>query len=174
MRVILIAAQSVDGRITRGNTEGSGFASAEDALWFRRTLAGMDAVLMGRRTYEAAREKIRSRHAPAPRRIIFTRQPERYQSEAAPGIEFSDDPPSACLQRLAAEGLREIALVGGADLHTQFLQARLVHEVWITLEPWIFGSGRLLAPDSPETALRLLSCEALSSQVILLKYAVST
>ncbi len=170
--VILIAAQSIDGRITRGPAAGNHFTSEADRRWFRKTLADMPAVLMGRRTYEAGRALIHTRIDPRRPRYVFTRNPRAFAHEAVPGLVFTHEEPAILMERLAASGVERVALVGGAQLHTAFLEAGLVSAVWITIEPWIFGQGLLLAPEAPEVPLRLLSHELLSSQTILLKYAV--
>lgn len=172
-RVILITAASLDGRITRGPKEGNAFTSPADQAWFAATLDGMDAVLMGRGTYEAVRERLRARRddASVPR-IVFTRDPGRFAAEAGPGLQFTAESPTDGVARLRAEGKQRLALVGGAELHSAFFAADLVDEVWVTLEPWIFGRGKLLAPDAPEVALEFLAHEFLSPQSLLLKYRV--
>lgn len=172
--VILIAATSLDGRITRGGTEGNAFTSPEDQAWFRTTLDGMDAVLMGRMTYEAVRDRLLARRddGRVPR-VVFTTDPDRFAGDAGPGLQFTCEEPAACLARLVNDGRHRLALVGGARLHTEFFRLGLVDEVWLTLEPWIFGSGKLLAPHAPEVGLELRDVEHLSPQSLLLRYRVN-
>ena len=55
--------------------------------------------------------------------------------------EFSNESPVAIAARLRDDGLEEILLAGGAHVATSFLKENLVDELWLTLEPKIFGSG---------------------------------
>lgn len=171
--VILIAATSVDGRITRGAMEGNAFTSPEDRIWFQKTLAGMDAVLMGRKTYEAIAPALQARkdQTETPR-IIFTHSPEQFAGDTGPGLQFTAESPETCIERLSTTGYTRLALVGGAALHTAFLGAGLVDELWLTIEPYLFGQGKLLAPHVPEVALELIEHSLLSTQTILLRYRV--
>jgi riboflavin biosynthesis pyrimidine reductase len=50
----------------------------------------------------------------------------------------------------------------------------LVHELWLTIEPLLFGRGVPLLAEQTDTRLRLLANEALSSDTRLLKYEVLT
>jgi dihydrofolate reductase len=173
-RVILLAATSLDGRITRGTAEGTAFTSPSDQAWFRSTLATMDAVLMGRKTFDAVRGPLIARRADARApRHVFTRAPARFASLAGPGLRFTDESPENRLLTLAREGRRRVALVGGAELHAAFFAAGCVDEVWLTLEPWIFGAGKpLVAPGCPEIALAWQGTTQLSTDTLLLEYAV--
>jgi dihydrofolate reductase len=175
MRITLIAAQSLDGFITKHDTPGSAFASAEDQAHLRSALAGFDCSIMGAKTYRIARDQIR-RHLSAPRRrIVLTRTPDAHASDAVPGLlEFSAARPARLLADLAAQGCSRCALLGGAQIHSLFLQAGLVNELWLTLEPVLFGAGTPLLSEPTDTRLRLLADEALSLNTRLMKYEVLT
>lgn len=166
MWVTLLAAQSLDGRITRHDEPGDGFSSPADKTWFREAMAGRDAWIMGGESYRWMRSQ---RDAGEPwrdglKRVVWTRSPEDYAAEAVPGrLEFSDATPADLVARLAAAGCRRCALLGGTQVYGAFLAAGLVDEVIVTVEPRIFGGGRPLA-DAPalDARLRLRDCTPLA------------
>ena len=89
-------------------------------------------------------------------------------------LEFTTDAPAEVLRRLAMDGHRACALLGGAQIHALFLQARLVDELWLTLEPRLFGAGTPLVGIPVEVSLHLLSAERLEAgDSLLVKYRVA-
>ena len=175
MRVVLIAAQSLDGRITRQDQPGSDFVSPEDRRWFSSCLAEFEGLVMGRATYDSARAAVRAGllRMPARRRLVMTRQPQAYVSDEVHGqLEFTAAAPAEVLTRLQAAGCRACALLGGGKINRLFLAAGLVQEIWVTIEPRIFGAGRPLVAGGGEISLELTEVTKLGTSVVLLKYAV--
>lgn len=173
MHVVLLAALSLDGRLTRGDRPGDAFVSDADRSHFRAEMSTCDACVMGRRTYDASRQRLRPDLRPDLRRVVWTRSPEAHASDAIPrALEFSAEAPAALHTRLAADGRRRCALLGGAELNTAWLDAGLVDEICITLESWIFGGGVSLAPGI-ETSLELREVRPLTPNgPVLLRYSV--
>ena len=173
MRVTLIAVQSLDGFITRHDAPGVSFASVADQSHFRTALRAFDCGVMGRATYEQARTDGMPPPTPARRRVVLTRTPARHAAEAVPGVlEFTAAPPHAIVARLRGEGCQACALLDGAQIHSLFLAAGLVDELWLTVEARLFGGGTPLLLARTDTRLRLLAHETLDDDVLLLKYAV--
>ncbi len=139
MKVTLIAAISKDGFINhRVDEQASEWTSPEDQAYYSALLKRYKLQFMGRKTYEAY--KARFKRSSLYRRIIRTNNPELYK--AVPGkLEFTDDPLSALITRLEQEGFRHAALLGGSEVFTEFLDAGLVDEAYVTVEPVQFGSG---------------------------------
>lgn len=154
MQVILYAAQSVDGRITRGDEPGDAFASAADKAHFRAAIRACDACVMGAATYEQSKARMNPKNFPALRRVVWTRSPgaPARAAEAVPGVlEFTDESPAQTAARLRADGRRRCALLGGGRVNAAWLAAGLVDEVCVTVESRIFGCGTPLA-DTRDTA----------------------
>lgn len=172
-RLTLVAVQSLDGCITRGDTPGIGFASQADQEWFQSVLPSFDSAIMGRKTWEAVRPAILAAIEGNPGRIrmVVTRRPDAWQQDHRPGIlEFTDRSPEAILKNLVRRGKRNTILLGGATLNRLFLEADLVDRLWITLEPVIFGAGRRLVDGPLASRFLLEDTEHLSPSVLLLKY----
>lgn len=175
MRVTLIAAQSLDGFITRHDEPGTAFTSPADQAYFARVLAGFDCSVCGSRTYSTLRDALRSSGRLAQRRrIVLTREPERYAADAVAGaLEFSREEPRALCRRLAGAGHRACALLGGGEVHRSFFADGCVDRVWLTLEPRLFGRGTPLVRGELDVALSLESVERLAgSDSLLAKYLV--
>ncbi|ATC65756.1 deaminase [Nibricoccus aquaticus] len=173
MRVTLIAAQSLDGFITKHAAPGSDFASSADQVHLRNALAGFDCSVMGAETYRTARTQIRERLTPPRLRTVLTRSPQNFAADTLPGLlEFSSASPAQLLADLSARALRRCALLGGAQIHSLFLNSHLIDELWLTVEPALFGRGTPLLAQATDTRLRLLSQEKLAADTILLKYEV--
>ncbi len=173
MELILIAAQSVDGFITRHDTPGSAFTSPEDKTHFINSLKEFDCRVMGATSYRQTRDGTRRSAANGRFHAILTRNPAAYAAEALPGqLEFTSETPHALVKRLADAGHRRCALLGGSQIHHLFLQAGLVHELWLTIEPVLFGTGTPLISGTCDVRLTLRARESLSPDTLLLRYAV--
>jgi dihydrofolate reductase len=173
MRLTLIAAQSLDGFITRHDKPGSDFASAEDRAFFRKALHDFDCCVMGGETYRTAREAIRATLMPERLRVVVTRTPSAFTNDTVPGkLEFTDMQPAQLVASLSQRDLQRCAILGGAQIHSLFLEAGLVDELWLTIEPLLFGGGTSLLARRTSAQLSLLSSENLAPSTLLLKYRV--
>ncbi len=159
-KFVLFAAVSLDGRITAGKTEGSAWTSKEDKSFFQRELDRADVAVMGRKTFDAIRRPLTPRN-----RIVFTRssfaeqkllgftrsRPFCYSQEQQNGqgatICFSGTR-QGLLTVLHERGWHRVAIVGGTSIYDWFLKRNLVDEIYLTLEPVIFGSGKPLTAQS--------------------------
>jgi dihydrofolate reductase len=173
MRLTLIAAQSLDGFITQHDTPGSAFASEADRAFFRKALQGFDCCVMGAKTYRTARDQIRRTLMPERLRIVITHTPDTFRADATVGtLEFHNRSPKELITLLRGRGYSRCAILGGAQIHSLFLEAGFVDELWITVEPLLFGRGTPLLAQAAQVSLKLLAHENLSEDTLLLKYQV--
>lgn len=174
MKVILVVATSLDGKITMGdNPDVHAWTSAEDATFFQSMLKKATLVVMGRRTYEAMKPTMK--HITGRLRIILSHTPEKYKNEEIKNLlEFSNENPEQLVKRLSKLDYEEMLLVSGAEVTTEFLKSGLMDEIYLTLEPWIFGAGRPVVLQSVlNSKLELLSIKKLNSHgTLLLHYNV--
>jgi dihydrofolate reductase len=174
MEITLIAAQSLDGFITRHAEPGTAFTSSEDQRHFAAALQRHDASIMGGETYRVSRDFIRDRLTLARRRVVLTRTPEQFAGDAVPGrLEFTAEPVEALVARLRSLGHRSCALLGGAQIHQLFLARGLVDGLELTLEPRLFGRGTPLVHGLADVQLQLIDCRPLeASSTLLARYRV--
>jgi dihydrofolate reductase len=65
-------------------------------------------------------------------------------------------------------------IVGGAHIATSFLKDELIDELWLTLEPKIFGIGaNFVIKEKLDIRLKLISCTTANQQgTLMMKYRV--
>lgn len=172
VKVILSMVTSVDGKSTKGNLPPSDWASREDQNYFYKLIKKHKVMVMGRRTYELVRPYLRLDQKIL--RIVMTKNPKKFSKEVVHGkLEFTDFSPLRLYDDLKSKGYKEVLLVTGESLNSEFLKFSLVNEIWLTLEPKIFGKGKGLVNKEIDINLKLKSISKLNKQgTILLKYQV--
>jgi len=74
---------------------------------------------------------------------------------------------------LKKKGFSEILVAGGGKLNASFMQKGLVDEIYLDIEPFVFGSGiKLFANGEWENKLKLLGTKLLSKDTIQIHYKV--
>jgi dihydrofolate reductase len=171
MKTIGIVATSLDGYITKHDSEGATFTSEADQKYFREVLKTFDCSVVGATTFEASKDAILKWSYDGRLRVIWTRNPEKYaQYQQESSLEFSSNSLKSILENLQQRDKRHCAILGGTSVYTECLQQGLMDELWLTLEPLVFGSGKKLAEGILDVGLELVSLEHLSKDTILLKY----
>ena len=166
MRVLAIAAMSADGYIARAPRDDVSWSSREDKRMFAATSRHAGVVVMGRKTFDNMPEPLPDRL-----QVVMTSTPDSYHT--VPGhVEFTASDPRAILRDLAERQFQEVVIGGGGGVYAQFVSAGLVDELWLTIEPLLFGAGVPLLRGTPfERRMRLVSVTQLSPNTLQLKYA---
>ena len=172
MKVVLVFVSTVDGKVTRwGQPHVKEWTSAEDKKYYKETWSAAKLIIMGRKTFEAETYQL------SPERLILvmTSQTQRFRQKEVPGqLEFTNSSPAHLVQSFAGRGIETMMVVGGPHVATSFLKAELVDELWLTIEPKIFGSGNSFATDETmSVSLQLLSCDRVNEKgTLITKYKV--
>ncbi len=165
MIVALIAAVSANGKISQYEGQTSlDWTSKEDLKFFVSKTKELGVVVMGRKTFDTIGKPLKDRRV-----IVLSSQPAR---EAMDGVEFTSEAPEALVARLEKEGVEGVALAGGSSVYGQFLAAGLVHELYLTVEPVLFGAGVPLASGFDRVDLELIDTTPIGDQALLLHYRV--
>jgi dihydrofolate reductase len=165
MNVFLIAAVTADGFIGRHSAHNADWTSKEDKKLFVQLTKAAGVMVMGSRTFKTI-----GRALPERRMIVLTSQPDTITAE---GVEVTSESPQELVQRLRAEGVQNLAVCGGAAVYAQFMEANLVDELYLTVEPLLFGTGVPLFASDLDVALTLLKTEKLNDNAVLLHYRVN-
>jgi dihydrofolate reductase len=172
MKTILVFVSTLDGKVTKwGNPNVRSWSSENDKEYFSRTWNNAPLIIMGSNTYNADPMKPSSNHL----LVIMTRQPSKYRmNEIAGQIEFTAESPARLVARFKKEGHKQMLIVGGAHIATSFLREQLIDELWLTIEPKIFGlGGNFVIEEKLDINLNLISCEKVNKQgTLITKYAV--
>lgn len=174
MKIILVAVTSVDGKLTKGNDPDIySWTSKEDQSFFFSLIKKNNLIVMGRKTYESVKNNLKLE--PGKLRIVMTRDVKKYQIDSVSGqLEFSDLSPEELIKKIAHRNYKTILLAGGATINGLFLKKNLVDEIYLTLEPRLFGQGTaLIEKQLFDIPLQLLSLKkANKNGTLFLKYKV--
>jgi dihydrofolate reductase len=171
MKTILIFVSTLDGKITRwGDPMIRSWSSRDDQKYFDAVWRNTRVIIMGSGTYNPAPVKASPDH----HFIVLTRKPDKYAGSGIPGLlEFTDESPENILKRFI-QIEKNVIVVGGAQIATAFLKERLIDELWLTIEPKIFGSGASFVTDEKlDIDLNLISSEKINEKgTLIAKYSV--
>lgn len=174
MKVTMVMLVSVDGKTTQGNNKNVyTWSSKEDQKHFFSLIKKNNLIVMGRATYDASKSVIEIEKGKL--RIVLTQSPKEYLNQTIEGqLEFTDENPKELLKRLTALGYKEMLLVGGGTINGLFLKQNLVNELYLTIEPKIFGSGKnVVDKQSLDISLKLISIKKMNKTgTLLLKYKI--
>lgn len=165
MKVTLMMAMTVDGKIARDDRHFPDWTGSEDKKLFVQITKSAGAIIMGSKTYDTIGSPL-----PGRKNIVLTRNQSRRSDH--PDLVFTDDPPEKVLKALAADGYTEVVLVGGSIVNAMFARINLINEIIITIAPRIFGTGIPLFADELDMQLELQSVETLGRNYVLLRYRV--
>ncbi len=172
MKKILVFVSTLDGKVTQGDDPFvRKWSSKEDQNYFSRLFKESELIVMGSNTYNAAPIKPSSLNL----MVIMTREPSKYDAKTIAGqLEFTNETPGELVTRFSKQGNKQMTVVGGPHVASSFLKEELIDELWLTLEPRIFGQGEsLVAGEKLNITLKLISCEKLNDEgTLLTKYAV--
>jgi len=153
-RVVYYAAMSLDGYIAESDDTLEwlmGFPGVEPADAVQTVEGGYDefyegvgALVMGSVTYEFVLEHATSWHyAGKPTWVLSSRD--------LPVFEGADDVTIVSAgvtdlydEMVAAAGDRDLWVVGGGNVASQFADAGLLDDVWVTVVPVVLGTGKPL------------------------------
>lgn len=167
MKVILIAAQSLDGKIAHAPDEPAMWTSKEDKRFFAEETKKHGVVIVGRKTYETI-----GRPLPERLNIVLTTHPIVEDNQEGV-VEFTNAEPRKLIADLSKRGFLSVAVIGGASVYTQFLREGLVDELMITIEPKLFGRGIPFVEGlMRDVALELIATRRLNTHTLLLHYNV--
>lgn len=164
MKVFILAATTVDGFIGKTADHLADWTGKADKKLFVRLTKEAGAMVMGSRTFATF-----GRALPERRNIVYTTRPESITAE---GVETTSEPPTQLVARLKNEGVKGLAVIGGASIYDQFLGAGVVDELYITVVPVVFGQGISLFSSDLSTNLELIDQQDLGDGAILLHYSV--
>nr|AIA17914.1 Dihydrofolate reductase [uncultured bacterium] len=162
MKVSLVAAITLDGYISRTTDKIADWTSKEDKKVFVEITKRAGVIIMGGTTFRTI-----GRALPGRRNIVYTKGAIDVE-----GIETTSEEPRVLLERLEREGCTEVAICGGAAIYGMFLAADVVTDLYLTIEPVLFGSGISLSSVSLETIATLKDIRQLNESTVLMHYEV--
>lgn len=141
-KVILGVAVSLDGFIEGPNGEYDWCFTDQDyglSNFFKR----IDAILMGRKSYEVAQSAAAS--GPNPWEGIVTYVFSNTLKEVeGKNTHLASGSVAEVMKKIRQKPGKDMWLFGGAALTTTFINERLLDEIWLSVHPILLGSGKPL------------------------------
>jgi dihydrofolate reductase len=138
-KVILACGMSLDGYIARPDGSVDFLPSSPDALSeMRKLFAGIDVVLFGRKTLDAAMKLGEPPRGPWTTYVFSRSHPS---GEGEHGFIFVDQPPAEFVRELRNSPGKDILHMGGGELARAFLEADLIDELRLGIAPTLLGNG---------------------------------
>ncbi len=141
MTGLVYIATSLDGFIARvnGALDWLPVPEGEEDFGFGEFMASIDALVMGRNTYEAVRGFDGWAYGSVPV-FVLTHRPITEPEDAAANVEAICESPAELVAALAKRGYHRLYIDGG-NIIQQFLRAGLIQNIIITRIPVLLGDG---------------------------------
>ena len=150
-RVRYSVAMTLDGYVAGPKGE-SDWITIDPDIDFAALASSFDTMLLGRKTYEAARQQGGGPAMPGLQPYVLS---STLRQADCPGVTVSDNARETVSKLKAAPG-KDIWLFGGGSLFRSLLGMGLVDTVEVGIIPVLLGGGIRLLPDPAERSkLRL-------------------
>ncbi len=161
-------AQTVNGYIATVSDETPW--SDEEWNTYHSVVKRVGNIIIGRRTYEMMRKSDEFRQIGNPATVIVTSDPHLKSDNSQ--FYFAKSPREA-LKTLKVLGFKETLVGGGGQLNTSFMKEGLVDEIYLDVEPLMFGKGiPLFTSEDFDCNLELLGIKKLNANTVQLHYKV--
>lgn len=166
MKTILYMAVTANGYIAKED-DNTSWISKEEWDSYSAMVRKAGNMIIGHRTYD-----------------ILTKQPEFSELQEVKIVvvshqDFKTLVSNHLTARTPQEALdllkdtKEVIIAGGGKLNSSFMKIGLIDEIYLDMEPIIFGKGIKLFTDSDfEASLELLEVNKINSNTVQLHYAV--
>jgi dihydrofolate reductase len=132
----------------------------------------IDAVVMGRKTYEAARKMTKGKSNPYPgmKSYVFSRMLKARKDDS---LEIVSKDAVKFVRKLKNEAGKGICVMGGGELAHSLFEAKLIDEIGFNIHPVLLGSGiPLFHKMKRQVNLELLDCRRFKNGCVFLSYRI--
>jgi dihydrofolate reductase len=165
MKVTLIMALTVDGKIGKSPDHFPDWTGKEDKTIFAKISKAAGAIIMGSKTFDTFGSPLPNR-----KNIILTRDKKR--KSRWDNLIYTDKKPKEILKDLENEKFSHVVLAGGSLVNSLFAEEHLIDEVIVTISPKIFGYGISLFAEEISMELELEEMKKIGKNLVFLKYKV--
>ncbi|MDR0463272.1 MAG: dihydrofolate reductase family protein [Pseudomonadales bacterium] len=167
MEKALIVATTLDGYIAQETDQvATAWTSKDDQKWFGKISREYEIMVMGSTTYGTI-----GRPMPGRITVVMSRRGleeakslDEMTATDNEGLFVTDLSPTDLVKKLTEIGRTKLAICGGTSVYNQFLEADLVDEIYLTIEPVLFGAGVKVVNEPMFKKLTLIERVELSSQ----------
>ena len=159
-------ATTVNGYIAKENNE----TPWSDVVWdsYYKIAKQFKAIILGRRTYEIMKGVNEFEKIGSPFTVVVSKEDFAHDSNFA--IAKS---PREALKMLKEKNFTKALVAGGGMLNSSFMKEKLIDEMYLDVEPLVFGKGiKLFSDNNFDAKLELVETKRLSKNTIQLHYKV--
>ncbi len=169
MKLILYMGISANGYIAKQNGD-SEFTSDEDLKGFYELSKKVGNVIMGKNTHLYIIEK---EFFPFPDALNIVVSHESIKNTWGDKVLITNKSPKDIIQLLEDRGFKTAFLAGGGQLNSSFMKEGLIDEIYLDIEPLLFGKGiKIFNDDNFEYDLELLEINKMNKDTVQLHYRV--
>ncbi len=166
MKAILYMAMTVNGYIAKENNETPW--SEEEWLSFSKFIKEIKNIVIGKNTYEIMKKSNEFSKIGNPFTVIVSKENFAHSSNF-----FIAKSPKEALKILKEKRFTKALIAGGGMLNSSFMKEKLIDEIYLDIEPVVFGKGiKLFSDITPYAKLEMIETKKLSKSTIQLHYKV--
>ncbi len=163
INVFIIGAISSDGFIAQNTSHSPmSWTSKDDKKRFVELTKRAGVVILGGNTFKTFPKPLKDRL-----NIVYSRT-----LLPTEGIEVTSEDPKVLIKKLEERGFKEVAICGGSEIYTMFMNAGVVDHIHLTIEPVLFGTGMPLFNKPLELKLELVSTTHTESGTVFNDYKI--
>ncbi len=163
---LLFAVCTIDGKIARHSRHMTDWSSKEDKNFLHKMLDKSDVVIIGKNTYLLAKKPLSKRNC-----IVLTSSVKN-PTQINKKLVYLNPAHSSIVRYCKKYSCKKVAVLGGRQTFNYFLKKGLVDEIFLTIEPLVFGSGfSLFTSGSKDVFFDLILVKKLNAVgTVLLRY----
>ncbi|MFZ2975485.1 MAG: dihydrofolate reductase family protein [Candidatus Moraniibacteriota bacterium] len=167
MKITMIMATTVDGKIAKTATHFPDWTSKEDKQFFAKESKKAGVVIMGGKTFDTFPRPLKERL-----NVVITADKGYENIKDSVKVYFKKSP-KFVKKDLEKMGYKKAILGGGAFINGLFLKNKLVDEIIIIVAPKFFGEGLSLSSGFDfNYDLKLLDTYKINKDSVLLRYKI--
>lgn len=162
-KIILYIAISLDGFIAKENGSVDWLSSFDEDYGYDEFITTLDTIIMGRKTYEQVLSFGKWPYSGLNTFVYTNQDSKKYDKN----VEFISGSIPTTISDIKKQSKKNIWLVGGGKLITEFVKFQLIDEFQIFIMPLFLGTGIPILHESLETEpLKYLRSKSYKSGVV--------
>jgi dihydrofolate reductase len=166
MKVSLLMAQTLDGRIAKDANHFPDWTESADKKFFRSRTKEAGVMIFGRTTFETLPGVLPGRLS-----VVMSRSAGEWEAREE-NLVFTSLSPKEILKKLKSLGFQNTIVAGGTTINSLFARENLIDQVIVTLSPLVFGQGLGVFDETVEMNLQLEKFEKIGETTLALWYSV--